>query len=77
MTLTLKIAPALDARLAAEARRRRVSKSQVAREAIEVSLSRKPKARATAYDMVKHLVGSVKGPADLSTNPKHMEGFGA
>jgi hypothetical protein len=25
---------------------------------------------------IEHLVGSVEGPSDLSTNPKYMEGFG-
>jgi predicted transcriptional regulator len=27
-------------------------------------------------DGIEHLVGSVDGPSDLSTNPKHMEGYG-
>lgn len=27
-------------------------------------------------DGIEHLVGSVEGPSDLSTNPKHMEGYG-
>ena len=27
-------------------------------------------------DGIEHLIGSVDGPPDLSTNPKHMEGFG-
>ena len=25
---------------------------------------------------IEHLIGSIEGPADLSTNPKYMEGFG-
>jgi hypothetical protein len=25
---------------------------------------------------IEHLIGSVDGPADLSTNPKYLEGFG-
>lgn len=25
---------------------------------------------------IEHLVGSVEGPSDLSTNPKYLEGFG-
>jgi len=35
--------------------------------------------RESAYDIAKRLgiIGSAKGlPADLSTNPEHMEGFG-
>ena len=27
-------------------------------------------------DGIEHLVGSVSGPADLSTNPEHLRGFG-
>lgn len=27
-------------------------------------------------DGIEHLVGSVEGPSDLSTNPEHMEGYG-
>lgn len=27
-------------------------------------------------DGIEHLVGSVSGPSDLSTNPDHMRGFG-
>ena len=27
-------------------------------------------------DGIEHLIGSLEGPGDLSTNPKYMEGFG-
>lgn len=27
-------------------------------------------------DGIEHIVGSVSGPGDLSTNPDHMRGFG-
>jgi hypothetical protein len=31
----------------------------------------------TPYDRIKHLLGSLHDlPADLTTNPKYMEGFG-
>lgn len=30
----------------------------------------------TFYDMTKDACGIFEGPGDLSTNPKHMEGFG-
>lgn len=33
--------------------------------------------RGSFYDAMKDIIGIVQGtPADLSTNPKHMEGFG-
>lgn len=25
---------------------------------------------------IEHLIGSIQGPGDLSTNPKYMEGYG-
>ncbi len=30
----------------------------------------------TPFDRIKHLLGSLDGPGDLSTNPKYMENFG-
>lgn len=37
----------------------------------------KDEAFVSAYDMMKHVFGSMdSGETDLSTNPKHMEGFG-
>lgn len=76
MTLTLKIPPELNARLEAEAKRRRVSKSRVAREMLDKELSRRPKASPFAHDLAKKFCGVLQGPGDLSTNPKYMEGFG-
>ena len=59
------------------ARRRHVSKSAILREA----LANKTKVTArspipSAHDLVKHLCGSLRGPKDLSTNPKRFRGFG-
>lgn len=28
------------------------------------------------FERIEHLLGSLEGPGDLSTNPKYMEGFG-
>lgn len=30
----------------------------------------------SCYDLAKHLIGSIEGPADLSTNKAYFEGFG-
>ncbi|HUG11553.1 MAG TPA: hypothetical protein VMM36_11090 [Opitutaceae bacterium] len=35
----------------------------------------KPRA-GSLYKRIKHLVGVISGPGDLSTNPKYMEGYG-
>jgi Ribbon-helix-helix protein, copG family len=78
VTMTVKLPPATSARLSAAARVRRVSKSQIVREALEKHLKYNGKSRRPTFgELAGHLAGSLKGgPGDLSTNPKHMEGFG-
>jgi len=77
-TITCKIPEALDVQLEALARRERTSKSTIVRQALEQKLRRAHKRAApTAFDLVKSLCGSLHGPTDLSSNPRHLEGFGA
>lgn len=69
----------VDARLEQqlEASARGVSPSDVVRQAIEAHL-KQHRPRESAVDLARHLgiLGSAKGlPADLSTNPVHMDGF--
>jgi hypothetical protein len=68
----------LNERLEAEASRAMLPKSVLVREALNRSLNRpRQRARRTAFDRVKNLCGIIKdGPADMSTNPKYMDGFG-
>ncbi len=80
-TITIKVPEELDARLTKRAKRRGVSKSEVAREALARELnSDSPEAvdeEPSAYDILKDDLGCIdSGVGDLSTNPKHMEGFG-
>jgi metal-responsive CopG/Arc/MetJ family transcriptional regulator len=77
-TITCKVPEKLAAQLDALARTERRSKSALVREALENRLkAQRRRGKVTAYDLVKHLCGSLKGgPSDLATNPKHMEGFG-
>jgi hypothetical protein len=77
-TITCKLPEKLAAQLDTQARVERRSKSALVREALEQRLkARRRRAPVTAYDLVKHLCGSLKGgPSDLATNPKHMKGFG-
>jgi hypothetical protein len=77
-TITCKLPEKLAAQLDTQARVERRSKSALVREALEERLkARRRRAPVTAYDLVKHLCGSLKGgPSDLATNPKHMKGFG-
>ena len=55
------------------AQRRKLSRSALVREALEARLA-SPRQSVTA--LAGDLVGSVEGPADLATNPRHMRGFG-
>jgi predicted transcriptional regulator len=77
-TISCKIPEKLDAELEVIARRRRVSKSTIVREALEQRLKRSRKAGApTVYDLAKSVCGKLTGPSDLATNPKYMDDFGA
>lgn len=74
--MTLKIPPEMDAKLSAEARRRRVSKPQIAREMLEAGLEKTPARRVSLHDRLRHVCGIARGPKDLATNPKYLEGLG-
>ena len=77
-TISLKLPDRLLERLESTARARGTTKSSVVRECLEQSLEARPAgAKASCYDLASDLAGSLKGlPHDLSTNPKHMRGFG-
>jgi hypothetical protein len=78
MTMSLKISPALESKIAADARARRVSKSQIVRELLEKHYkSNGKKRRRTFGELAGHLIGVAEGPPDLSSNPKYMEGYGS
>jgi Arc/MetJ-type ribon-helix-helix transcriptional regulator len=76
-TITCKIPTQLDAAIETAARRKKLSKSEVIRQALRAGLPKHTRlAAASAYDLAKHLAGSVKGGArDVSHNPKHLEKF--
>ncbi len=76
-TITCKVSPDLDARLTAVSRARRTTKSVVVREILEAQLSRRTdRSRVAAFDLVKHLAGSLTGPRDLSHHRRHLDDFG-
>jgi hypothetical protein len=62
----------------AEAKARRITKSQLIRESLEQTLHKRPQRRfVSCYDLTRDLAGSMTGlPEDLATNPKYMEGLG-
>lgn len=59
------------------AEKRKITKSDLIRAAIEMILSgQKITTKPTAYDLSADLCGSLKAPKDLSTNKDYLEGFG-
>lgn len=74
-TLSLKVPDALHSRLKAAAKRRSTNKSSLVREALEAYLGNEQRA-GSFLDLTKDLLGTLKGPSDLSSNKKHMEGYG-
>lgn len=76
-TITCKIPERLDAELQTLARRQRVSKSAIIRQALERHVQRRHTGTSPrAFDLVKVLSGSLHGPTDLSTHPRYLEGLG-
>jgi hypothetical protein len=75
-TVTVKMPEAMFQRLHREAAAVRETASEYVRQAVKRRLEQQPAPGTTLYDRIKHLIGSAEGPADLSTNPKYMEGYG-
>jgi predicted DNA-binding protein len=77
--ITVRFSPETRRRLKAAARRGGTRESDLVRTAVELQLAAE-EGCLTAYDHAKKagLIGAVKGTIrDLSTNPKHFDGFGA
>jgi predicted transcriptional regulator len=76
-TLSVKLPASLGARLAATATRRRVDKSSIVRAALAAALAREPGSRARAFaEVARDLAGCVSGPVDLSSDARHLRGYG-
>ncbi|MFQ5582921.1 MAG: CopG family transcriptional regulator [Calditrichia bacterium] len=75
--LITKLSRILETRLKALSKKRRVNKSEIVRRALIAYFSRDDASNSGSFlDLSKDLAGSVEGPADLSTNKTHMEGYG-
>ena len=74
----MKITPEQKRRIKLLAQREGTSQKEAVMRLIEQALETEPlKAPPGSFlDGIEHLIGSVEGPRDLSTNPKYMEGFG-
>jgi hypothetical protein len=72
-TISLKLPEPLLRDLEEEASRRGVTKSAVIRRSLEGTLRRKPvQKKPSCLEMMGGLVGSFKGPRDLSVNRSHL-----
>ncbi|HKY37577.1 MAG TPA: CopG family transcriptional regulator [Polyangiaceae bacterium] len=72
-TVSFKLPEKLDQELNELARVRKSSRSALVREALAALARGK---RNSVTSAARDLVGSIAGPSDLSTNPKHMSGYG-
>jgi len=76
-TLTVKIPDELDLTLQAVAEKRGESKSVVVRTALEDFVSSSEAITPhSCLELAKDLVGTIKGPEDLSHNKRHLKGYG-
>ena len=76
--ITIRISESLVKRLKKHADLKRRSESALVREALESYLA-EASTPGSAYDLAREagLIGRVRrGPSDLSTNRKYLEGFG-
>jgi len=72
-TVSFKLPRRLDDALDEQARRRKSSRSALVREALETLATGERRSVTAAVDA---LVGTFEGPANLSTQPRHMAGYG-
>jgi len=72
-TISLKLPDPLLREVETEARRRGLSKSELIRNSLEATLRRKRAEKpVTCLDLMGDLVGSFRGPRDLSTNRRYL-----
>lgn len=75
----MKLTPEQKDKIRRLADRRGVSQKKAVMDLVEKEIeSLEPiKAEPGSFlDGIEHLAGSIDGPEDLATNPKHMEGYG-
>jgi hypothetical protein len=76
-TISLKIDEKLAAGLDAEARARRTTRSELCREALTGLMRKSGKSKPSLLQQSKDLCGAgSSGMGDLSSNPRHLAGFG-
>lgn len=76
--ISIKLPDELDVRLRAFMRQRKMGRSDLVREALDAYLSHHHDGSmlSSFADLAQDLIGSVRGPEDLATNKKYLEGYG-
>ena len=80
----MKVTPEQKRKIKRLAEQRGLSQKEAVMRLVEEALGEETSDEAKPFkaqpgsflDGIEHLVGSVEGPGDLSTNPKYMEGYG-
>ncbi len=77
-TITLKVPEALAHKLGVAAKRQHTSRSALIRTAVMkyIEDDLPDPSQPSTYDLVEAFAGKAQGPRDLSTDPRHMEGYG-
>jgi hypothetical protein len=77
----MKVTPEQKQRIQRLARRQQTTAKEAVLRLVDQALAQEadeeiPVAPGSFIDGLEKLVGSVSGPEDLSTHPRHMDGFG-
>lgn len=73
----MKLTPEEKQKIKRLAQRQGISSKQAILRLVDASLLEKDTApRGSFLEGIEDLVGSVEGPADLSSNPRYLDGFG-
>ena len=76
VTIAVKLPEPIEAQIDATARRRGTTRSAIIREALMQFLG-SPRHSGTVGEAARGIAGSVSGPRDLSTNPRHLRDYGS
>jgi hypothetical protein len=75
-SISLKLPAELHAQLVQLSRKRKLPKSEVVRAALEAYFGSVRGATPSCVDLAAELVGSLEGPSDLASHPRHLKGYG-
>jgi hypothetical protein len=75
-TISLKLPAELHAKLVQLSHNRKLPKSQVVRAALEAYFNQTRGSKPSCAQLAADLVGSLEGPSDLASHPKHLRGYG-